>query len=53
MNAHPDFYAFWADGNPDEFSQSMLYFANQAGDKVWQLPYDMDRDFAEPMLLKS
>ncbi len=53
VNAQPDFYSFWADGNPDEFSKSMLYFANQTGDKVWQLPYDMDRDFAEPVLLKS
>ena len=48
MNPHPDFYAFWADGNPDKFSKSVLYFANRAGDRVWQLPYDMEGDFAEP-----
>jgi hypothetical protein len=42
FNAHPDFYAFWADGNPDTFSKSSLYFSNQAGDKVWRMPYDMD-----------
>jgi hypothetical protein len=53
INAHADFYAFWADGNPDEFSKSRLYFANQTGDKVWELPYDMGGEFAEPMLLKS
>ena len=48
VNAHPDFYAFWADGNPDEFSESRLYFTNQTGDRVWQLPYDMTEDFASP-----
>ena len=48
VNAHPDFYAFWADGNPDKFSPSRLYFTNRAGDKVWQLPYDMQSDFARP-----
>jgi len=48
INAHPDFYAFWADGDPDKFSESRLYFSNQAGDQVWQLPYDMPADFAQP-----
>ena len=36
VNAHPDFYAFWADGDPDKFSQSRLYFTNRAGDRVWR-----------------
>ncbi|MCK5861747.1 MAG: BNR-4 repeat-containing protein [Candidatus Hydrogenedentes bacterium] len=49
VNAHPDFYAFWADGNPDAFSQSQLYFSNKDGDKVWMLPYDMTEDWATPM----
>ena len=40
--AHPDFYAFWADGNPDTLSPSYLYFTNKSGDQVWQLPYHMD-----------
>lgn len=48
VNAHPDFYAFWADGNPDEFSPSYLYFANREGTKVWRLPYDMEGEFAPP-----
>ena len=48
MNAHPDFYAFWADGNPDEFSESRLYFTNEVGDTIWILPYVMTQDFAEP-----
>lgn len=48
MQAHPDFYAFWADGDPDQLSVSHLYFTNQSGDTVWRLPYDMPDDFARP-----
>ena len=51
-NAHPDFYCYWADGDADKLSESHLYFTNQAGDKVWELPYEMTGDFAEPMLVK-
>jgi hypothetical protein len=47
-NAHPDFYAFWADGHPDVKSASHLYFTNRAGDTVWRLPYDMEGDYATP-----
>jgi hypothetical protein len=48
LHAHSDFYAFWGDGNPDVFSRCNLYFTNLAADKVWRLPYEMARDFAEP-----
>jgi hypothetical protein len=48
VNAHEEFYAFWADGNPDEMSPSRIYFTNQTGDGVWVLPYDMEGDFATP-----
>ena len=48
VNAHDDFYAFWADGNPDELSPSHLYFANRQGTHVWRLPYDMEDEFARP-----
>ncbi|MBT3375501.1 MAG: hypothetical protein HN742_14400 [Lentisphaerae bacterium] len=48
VNAHPDFYAFWADGNPFEFSESRLYFTNKDGDAVWQLPTNMQTDTAKP-----
>ena len=51
VNADPDFYAFWADGNPDELSPSRLYFANKAGDHVWRLPYEMEEAFAEPEMV--
>lgn len=52
QNAHPDFHAYWADGDAGKFSESHLYFTNQAGDKVWRLPYDMDDDFAFPLPVK-
>jgi rhamnogalacturonyl hydrolase YesR len=53
LNAHDDFYAFWADGNADKFSQSKLYFSNKKGNKLWQLPYNMDTDFASPIPLNN
>jgi len=48
LGAQSDFYAFWADGNPNEFSASRLYFTNKAGDHVWRLPTVMKEDFAKP-----
>jgi len=51
VNAHPDFHAFWADGDPDRFSISYLYFTNRSGTGVWQLPYEMREDFVAPCLL--
>jgi hypothetical protein len=51
LNAHPDFYAFWADGDPKHPSESRLYFANRDG-KVFQLPDAMKEDFAQPALIK-
>ena len=47
LNAHDDFYAFWADGNSLEPSDSDLYFATKAG-KVYRLPRQMSADFARP-----
>ncbi len=51
VNAHPDFYAFWADGNPDKMSKSWLYFTNKAGSQVWRLPYDMENEYSSPASL--
>jgi hypothetical protein len=48
VNAHPDFYSLWADGNAREPSESSLYFTNRAGDHVWRLPTSMAEDFAAP-----
>jgi hypothetical protein len=50
FDVNEDFYAFWADGNGYELSQSCLYFTDKNGTGVWQLPYDMDTDFATPEL---
>lgn len=52
VNAHKDFYAFWADGDADNFSESKLYFTNQKGDKVWQLPYNMNEKFSKLIRVK-
>ncbi|MFW5682816.1 MAG: hypothetical protein ACOC1G_07405 [Phycisphaeraceae bacterium] len=48
IDAHEDFDAFWADGNPDELSLSRLYFTNRSGDRVWRLPAEMPDDVAAP-----
>ena len=48
LNAHPDFYALWADGNARQPSESCLYFTNQHGDHVWRLPPSMTADSATP-----
>lgn len=49
-NAHPDFAAFWADGNPDKMTPSRIYFSNADGSRVGRLPYDMPAgaEFAKP-----
>ncbi len=48
LDAHPDFYAFWADGNARKKSESRLYFTNRNGDHVWRLPEHMTSDTAKP-----
>lgn len=48
VDAHPDFYALWADGHGRQPSVSCLYFTNQRGDRVWRLPPTMPGDFAAP-----
>ena len=47
INAHSDFYGFWADGHGRKPSKSSLYFCNKAGD-VFRLPELMTSDFAKP-----
>ncbi len=47
LHAREPFLFFWADGNPDHFSISHLYFGNLNGE-VWQLPYQMKRKTARP-----
>lgn len=48
VDANPDFYALWADGNPLQASESALYFTNKEGTGVWKLPTLMRRDFEKP-----
>lgn len=52
---HPKdpFFGMWADGNSEEFSISYLYFTNSNGTKVYRLPYTMENDFEEPILIES
>jgi hypothetical protein len=48
LHAHPDFYALWADGNPDEKSPSRLYFMDRTGQHVYRLPSEMRSETAKP-----
>ncbi|RPJ37892.1 MAG: hypothetical protein EHM35_05765 [Planctomycetaceae bacterium] len=47
VNAHDDFYAFWADGHGRQPSASSLYFCTRAG-TVFRLPRTMTQDFEAP-----
>ena len=48
IDAHPDFYALWADGHGRQLSESRLYFCNRDGSKLFMLPVEMEEDFAKP-----
>lgn len=48
VNAHPDFYAFWADGHGRKPSRSNLYFTDRSGSHVWRLPRVMPGETARP-----
>ena len=52
VDAHPDFYAIWADGDVLKPSTSSLYFTNREGDHVWKLPESMTEDFATPAKIR-
>ena len=47
VDAHPDFYAIWADGHGREVSDSRLYFCDKEGN-VHMLPVKMEGEFAKP-----
>ena len=47
VDAHPQFYALWADGNPLTPSESRLYFTDRDGSGVWRLPVTMNGDFSK------
>ena len=44
VEAKNPFYCFWADGDPQNFSKSFLYFTDSKGKRVYQLPYEMTSD---------
>lgn len=48
VEARDPFFAFWADGDPTEASISKLYFGESSGERYWELPYEMEGEFAEP-----
>lgn len=50
-NPKDPFYCVWADGDSSKFSICRLYFTNSTGDKLYLLPYTMDAEYAEPLLL--
>lgn len=51
VDARPDFYAIWADGDTLRPSTSNLYFANRAGD-VFVLPKVMTGNTAKPIRVR-
>jgi hypothetical protein len=53
LGAHDPFHAFWADGDPTRLSPSHIYFTDSAGARVWELPYEMEGDWARPKLVGS
>jgi hypothetical protein len=48
VNARDPFFAFWADGDSSQPSVSKLYFGESSGERYWELPYEMEGDYAEP-----
>jgi hypothetical protein len=52
VDAHPDFYAIWADGHGRMPSQSSLYFCDKKGN-VRILLREMTEDFVEPKLVSN
>ncbi len=52
VNAHPDFYALWADGHAKQPSDSSLYFTDKAGTHVWRLPPLMKDESERPQIVR-
>ena len=48
VDAHPGFYAFWADGHGRQPSESSLYFTDKEGTHVWRLPREMGAERQTP-----
>ncbi len=52
IDAHPDFYAFWAEGNGRQKSPSSLRFSTKSG-AVYALPREMKEDWESPILIRQ
>jgi hypothetical protein len=52
VNARPEFYSIWADGDTLKPSESSLYFTDKGGRGVWRLPAHMKGEFALPEMVK-
>ncbi|MCE5252152.1 BNR repeat-containing protein [bacterium] len=52
VNAHPDFYAFWADGSGRELSPSRLYMCDRTGEHPLRFPEHMTGEFEKPQPLR-
>jgi hypothetical protein len=50
VDAHPDFYALWADGHGRQPSESTLYFCDREG-VVHRLPREMSGERGRPRVL--
>lgn len=48
VNAHPEFYALWADGHGRKPSMSSLFFTDRDGTGVWKLPMHMNNETVKP-----
>jgi hypothetical protein len=48
LRAHPDFYAWRADGDARRPSVSHLHFTDKNGTHVWRLPREMETETAKP-----
>ncbi|MGB7157676.1 MAG: BNR-4 repeat-containing protein [Tepidisphaeraceae bacterium] len=53
INAHPQFYAYWADGDAERESVSNLYFTDKDASAVWRLPAKMAMETEKPAKLSD
>jgi hypothetical protein len=52
VDAHPDFYALWADGHARQPSRSRLYFTDRGGSEVWRLPERIEGGRGRPEVVR-
>ena len=52
INANPEFYAIWAEGDGRKPSSSQLRFSTKEG-AVYELPREMQNDWESPTLVRS